>query len=86
MSLSRQTVLTTLLARDRAAGEPTPPEDLAASFDAPTSRVRDTLETLREMELVEGTDDGYRPTQTAYDLDDLDVEFDDVLVLDIVEA
>lgn len=86
MSLSMHTVLVELVESAGESDEPVSPQRLAESLAEPEPEVSDSLESLREFELVAATPDGYRPTVTAHDLLAIDIELDETLVLDIVDS
>lgn len=85
MNPSMHTVLVEVVSRAQECGDPVSERALADSLGVPEATLADPLDTLCELELVEPTDGGYRPTVTAHELLALDVDFDDVLVLDIVD-
>lgn len=85
MSSLRHTVLTDVVDRYERSGDPVTARDLAGSVDATRAALDRTLESLHDLELLERTAGGYRPTTTADELFALDAEFDDVLVLDPVD-
>ncbi|WP_436930710.1 hypothetical protein [Halosimplex halobium] len=85
MSPSTYAVLAATVDRYRESGAPVTAAGVAESCGAPEAAVARSLESLCEFELLEPTDQGYRPTVTAREFLALDVEPDDVLVLDLVE-
>lgn len=86
MTPSTHALLTEIVDRYERGGDPVAARELAASLEASESSLDESLGSLCEFELLERTDSGYRPTVTARELLALDVEFDDVLVLDFVDA
>jgi predicted transcriptional regulator len=85
MSLPTQRVLVEVVDRYRESSEPVSRQRISRSLDCPPSDVSPSLDRLADFELVEATAEGYRPTVTACELLELEVELDDVLVLDLVE-
>lgn len=85
MSLSQHTVLVTALDEYDAAGGPVSVESIAGAVSADPSRVRPVVAALSESEFLAETAEGYRPTVTARELLDLDIELDDVVAVDPVE-
>jgi DNA-binding IclR family transcriptional regulator len=78
-------VLVEIVDRHRESRDPVTRGTLATSLGVPETTLSESLGALRECELVETTDRGYRPTETAHELLALDVDPDGVLVLDPVE-
>jgi hypothetical protein len=62
--------------------ECTTTESFADHFDGDTGAVDDALDTLESRCLLATADDGYRPTVTARELLDLDIDDDTFLILD----
>lgn len=60
-------------------------QDIATATDTTPRRLRPVLESLRRAEFLRRTDDGYRPTVTAREFLELDVELKDVAVLEFVD-
>jgi len=85
MSLSPHTVLVEVVDQYEQSEEPVTARTVAESQAVPEETLSNTLESLCEFELLELTEEGYRPTVTARELLALDIELDDVLVLDLVE-
>lgn len=85
MSPSTHAVLVAIVEESRRTGDPVPAGRVAETLGVSEAALAGALDSLRECELVEATGDGYRPTVTARELLELDVAFDDVLVLDFVE-
>lgn len=85
MSPSSHTVLVAVVDHYQESNEPVTAQRIAESEGIPEEALTHSLESLCEFELLEATEQGYRPTVTARELLDLDVEPDDLLVLDLVE-
>ncbi len=85
MSLSTHAVLVELVALSRESDEPVSAATVADSLDVPESELAEPLDSLCEFEFLGSTDRGYRPTVTGEELVALDVEFDEVVVCDVVE-
>lgn len=85
MSLSAHTVLLGVVEAAEVSGEPVPKRELADALDVSKGALSEPLYALRECELLEATDEGYRPTVTAHELLALDIDPGDVLVVDVVE-
>lgn len=85
MSPSTHTVLVEIVDTAQESGEPVTIRELADSLEVPESTVSDRIDSLREFELVARTQQGYRPTVTAHDLLQKDPDFEDLLVVDLVE-
>jgi len=79
-------LLVELTERYERTGEPVTAQELVASLAASEAAVDQSLDSLREFELVAVTGNGYRPTVTARELLELDAEFDDVLILEFVDG
>jgi Holliday junction resolvasome RuvABC ATP-dependent DNA helicase subunit len=86
MTLSTHALLTEITDRYQQAGEPVAVQELCESLDVPESAIEDSLDSLCEFELLERTDSGCRPTVTARELLALEIDPDEVLVLDFVDA
>lgn len=84
MSLSTRTVLVEI-AEETPPGETISKRRLAERLAVPKSALDHSIERLCECELLEATEAGLRPTVTARELLALDVDFDRILVLDVVE-
>jgi predicted transcriptional regulator len=61
---------------------PVTPADCAAHFESDIDAVRSCFENLESKCLLKQLDGGYRPTVTARELLDLDIDDDAVLILD----
>lgn len=85
MSPSPHTVLVAVVDRYRESNGAVTARELAERQGVSEEAFAQPLESLCEFELLESTEDGYRPTVTARELLALDVELDDVFVLDLVE-
>lgn len=86
MSLSPHAVLAEVVDRYDRTGEPVAARELRESLDVSGSALDQPLDSLCEFELLERTARGYRPTVTGRELLALDIELEDVLVLDLVDA
>lgn len=85
MSPSPDEVLVETVRRVEETGSPVTRRELAESLDASEPALREPVASLREYELLEATGRGYRPTVTAHELLELDVELDDVFVFELVD-
>lgn len=86
MTLSTHALLAEVADGYDRTGEPVAARELRESLDVPGSALEESLDSLCEFELLERTARGYRPTVTGRELLALDVELEDVLVLDFVDA
>lgn len=86
MTLSTHTLLAEIADRYDRTGEPVADRELRESLDVSGGALEESLASLCEFELLERTGRGYRPTVTGRELLALDVELEDVLVLDLVDA
>lgn len=80
------TLLVELTERYERTGDPVTAQELVDSLAASETAVDQALDSLCEFELLAATGNGYRPTVTARELLELDVEFDDVLILEFVDG
>jgi hypothetical protein len=62
------------------ADRPLTPADAATSFDLDRERAADCFRRLAECELLASVEDGYRPTITARELLELNIEDEFVIV------
>ncbi len=62
--------------------EPVTPAEVAEHFDGDTGAVDDALDSLESRCLLATAGDGYRPTVTARELLELDIDDDTFLILD----
>jgi predicted ArsR family transcriptional regulator len=85
MSPSPHTVLVETVDAVGESGGPVTASTVAGSLGASEAAVADHLDTLCGFDLLEATEEGYRPTVTGRELLALDVDLDDVFVLDVVE-
>jgi len=67
-------------------GQPLPPSAVVDPIDADVARVESCLERFESNHLVARVDDGFRPTITARELLELDIDLDEdsLLILDTV--
>ncbi|MCU4717026.1 hypothetical protein [Halapricum hydrolyticum] len=84
MSPSTHTVLVEIV-EETPTGDAVSKRRLAESLAVPETALDPALEKLRECEFIEATEEGYRPTTTTREVLALDVDFDDILVLDVVD-
>lgn len=76
-------VLTWLVDRYDDGTQPVTPSDVASHFEIDVDTAQACLETLEENHLLTTVaDEGHRPTVTARELLELDIEDDSVLILD----
>jgi len=85
MSDSMQTVLETVVDGYRRSGEPVTLQRVAGSTNWSEESLAEPIESLRDYELIEETDGGYRPTVTGRELLAADIDIDDVVVLELVD-
>lgn len=85
MSPPRHTVLVEVVDQYEESGEPVTAAAIAESRGVSRTTLSQSLDSLCDFELLEPTEQGYRPTVTARELLALDIELDDALVLDLVE-
>jgi predicted transcriptional regulator len=85
MCPSPYAVLDAVVTIYRERDEPVPPQAIAETLDVPADALDQPLESLRKFELIQPTGGGYRPTVTATELLELDIEFDDILILDLID-
>ncbi|WP_018257260.1 hypothetical protein [Halomicrobium katesii] len=85
MALSSQDVLDAVLAEYDSTDGPTSVRTVAASLDEPASRVRPVLTSLCRREFLKSVEGGYRPTVTAREFLELDLTFDDVVAIELVD-
>lgn len=82
MTVSKYAVLTAVVEAYGESGEPQRPAPIADSMGMSTETVEEVFGALCEYDLLRSVDGGVRPTVTAYELLDLDVDAADVLVID----
>jgi DNA-binding transcriptional regulator LsrR (DeoR family) len=85
MPPSPHTVFLEVVDRYRDSGEPVTRRATADSLGVDRASLSRPLDSLCEVELLEVTEHGYRPTVTAEELLALDVDLDEVLVVDPVD-
>lgn len=85
MPPSPHTVLLAVVEANDATDEPVPTGVLADSLGVSEDSLSEPLDSLCACELLEATGDGYRPTVTAWELLELDIDPGDVLVVDLVD-
>jgi len=85
MDVSPHTVLVTVRDEYDAVDKPVGPQQIAAAIGTTSNDIRPTLESLYRSEFLAKTGDGYRPTVTAREFLELDVELSDVAVVEIIE-
>jgi predicted transcriptional regulator len=85
MAPSPHTVLVETVSLSRESGEPVSSAAIADALDAPEPSVAESLDSLCAYEFLSETDGGYQPTVTATELLALDVEFDEILVCEVVD-
>jgi len=82
MNGNRIRLLTWLVGRYDAEERPVTPAEVADRFDSDMRTVDDALDSLESQCLLATADGGYRPTVTARELLELDVDDDTLLILD----
>lgn len=85
MSLSPHTVLVTLCDRYDATESPVTAETIADLCGESMTDVSPVLRSLCGTDFAVETDAGYRPTITAKEFLQLDVELGDVVAIDVVD-
>lgn len=85
MAPTTQDVFQTVLVEYDDTDGPASVRSVATSLDEPVSRVRPVLTSLCRCDLLASVEGGYRPTVTAREFIELDLEFDDVVVFDTVD-
>lgn len=85
MSVSTHTVLVEIVDQTGSADDAVTKAALAKALSVPESALCSPIESLIDCELLEATENGYRPTVTAHELLALDVDVANVLVVDVVE-
>lgn len=85
MSLSPQTVLVTLLETYDDTGDPLSTETLAEQCGHTPSDITPILRSLCQIEFVTEADGNYRPTVTAREFQQYNIELEDIVAVDIVD-
>jgi len=85
MDVSPHTVLVTVRDEYDAVDEPVGPQQIATAVGTTSNQIRPILESFCRSEFLAKTADGYRPTVTAREFLELDVELSDVAVVEIIE-
>lgn len=85
MEPSTHTVLVEVVDRYRESGEPVRARAVADSLGLTESAVSEPLDSLCEFELLQSVERGYRPTVTAREMLELDIDLDETVALDFVE-
>lgn len=85
MDVSPHTVLVAVRDEYDAVDEPVGPEQIATAVGTTSKQIRPILESLCRSEFLAKTAKGYRPTVTAREFLELDVELSDVAVVEIIE-
>ncbi|MGB9951030.1 hypothetical protein ACOZ4F_01300 (plasmid) [Haloarcula marismortui] len=85
MDVSPHTVLVTVRDEYDAVDEPVGPKQIATAVGTTSKQIRPILESFCRNEFLVKTADGYRPTVTAREFLELDVELSDVAVVEIIE-
>jgi len=85
MDPSPDSVLEAVCEAAESDGTPVSVQRISTAVDTTPNRVRPVLESLRRAEFLRRTADGYRPTVTAMEFLELNVELTDVAVLEFVE-
>jgi len=82
MTVSQIQALSETVQLYETQGEPVTPAGLAAEMDAETEAIRTCFDDFESKHLLKRIDGGYRPTVTARELLELDIENDDLVILD----
>ncbi len=82
MTVSEMQILSRTVTRYETQGEPVTPAGLAAEMEAETEVIRTCFDDFESKYLLKQTEGGYRPTVTAHELLELDIEHDDLVILD----
>jgi len=86
MDVSPQAVLVAVCEEYDAAEEPVSPQQIATAVGTTPGQVRPILESLSRSEFLAQTDGGYRPTVTAREFLELDIELADVAIVEVVDG
>jgi len=86
MEPSPHSILVTVCELYDSTEEPVSLQQVATAADTSVPHVRPALKGLYQTEFLIRSGDGYRPTVTAREFLELDVELADVAVLDFVEG
>ncbi|MEF8813045.1 MAG: hypothetical protein V5A55_04420 [Halovenus sp.] len=82
MTVSEMQVLSETVTLYETQGGPVTPAGLAAEMEAETETIRTCFDDFESNYLLKQTEGGYRPTVTAHELLELDLEHGDLVILD----
>jgi len=85
MDASPHAVLVAVRDEFDAIDEPVSPQQIATAVGTTPGQIDPALDSLCQAEFLVQTREGYRPTVTAREFLELDVELTDVAVVEIVE-
>lgn len=85
MDVSPHTVLVAVRDEYDAVDEPIGPQQIATVVGTTPRQIRPILESLCRSEFLAQTGEDYRPTVTAREFLEIDVELSDVAVVEIIE-
>lgn len=85
MDVSPHAMLVTVRDEYDAADEPVSPRQVATAVNTTSEQIRPVLDSLCRCDFLAHPGEGYRPTVTAREFLELDVELSDVAVVEIVD-
>jgi len=85
MDVSPHAVLVAVRDEYDTADEPVGPREIATAVGTTPRQIQPILDSFCQAEFLARTAEGYRPTVTAREFLELDVELTDVAVVEIVE-
>jgi predicted transcriptional regulator len=85
MDVSPHTVLVAVCDEFDAVDEPVSTQQIAAAVGTTPGQIQPTLDSFCQAEFLAQKADRYRPTVTAREFLELDVELSDVAVVEIIE-
>jgi predicted transcriptional regulator len=85
MHVSPHTVLVAVLDEYDTVDEPVGPQQIATAVETTPRQVQQTLDSLCRAEFLTRTAKGYRPTVTAREFIELDIELSDVAVVEFID-
>lgn len=85
MDVSPHAVLVAVRDEFDAVDEPVSPQQIATAVGTTPRQIQPTLDSFCQAEFLGRTTDGYRPTVTAREFLELDVELSDVAVVELID-
>jgi len=85
MDASPHAVLVAICEKYDTVDEPVGPTQIATAVGTTPRQVRPILKSLRRTEFVAETAEGYRPTITAREFLELDIQLSEVAVVEVIE-